>query len=449
MTSHVSSSSREEENVMSLPHQNRHNRRAVLKGAAGLSLAAGLTGSAPGPTRAAQDAANLQFWDMVWGPPEYIDTNEALIGQFNEANPAIQVEYRSTPWANWYQTFTTAIGAGSAPDVSTGAAYQAVQFYDQGAVAAVDELVAELESSGALDDFLPGTIDRLRYDDHYVAVPWAIDIRVLYYRRDLLEEAGVEPPATWEDFAAAASALTTGEQQYGYVLSGAENGGVHHILSFCLNNGGGLFTPERTVNLMDERNVEALQLLADMVAAGSVHPASAGYIGDDARKAFSQGDAAMILDTPGLEGRLPEIAEQIGVMEPLSSPSGEQGTVSWVNNIMLYEQSEFKDQAMEFLAWRLDNLLPLWTEGHVTQIPVRQSIADDEYFADKENIRFIIENWVPVGKSTGAQAEGIFPVLNEVEGEGVLQTLAQDLLQGQPVQDAMQKANERLVAIVV
>jgi multiple sugar transport system substrate-binding protein len=93
-------------------------------------------------------------------------------------------------------------------------------------------------------------------------------------------------------------------------------------------------------------------------------------------------------------------------------------------------------------------LLPLWTEGHVTQIPVRQSIADDEYFADKENIRFIIENWVPVGKSTGAQADGIFPVLNEVEGEGVLQTLAQDLLQGQPVQDAMQKANERLVAIV-
>ncbi len=426
----------------------RHNRRTLLKSLAGVGLATGLAGYAPDRSHAAQDAANLQFWDMVWGPPEYIDTNEALIAQFNEATPAIQVEYRSTPWANWYQTFTTAIGAGSAPDVSTGAAYQAVQFYDQGAVAAVDELVAELESTGALDDFLPGTIERLRYDDHYVAVPWAIDIRVLYYRRDLFEDAGVEPPTTWEDFAAAAAALTTGEQQYGYVLSGAENGGVHHILAFCLNNGGGLFTPERAVNLMDERNVEALQLLADMVAAGSVHPASAGYTGDDALKAFSQGDAAMVLATPGLEGRLPEIGEQIGVMQPLTSPSGEQGTVSWVNNIMLYEQSESKEQAMEFLAWRLDNLLPLWTEGHVTQIPVRQSIADDDYFADKENIRFIIENWVPVGKSTGAQAEGIFPVLNEVEGEGVLQTLAQDLLQGQPVQDAMQKANERLVSIV-
>ena len=433
---------------MTFSQHNLHSRRTVLQGAAALGLAAGLGGGASGSRVAAQDAASLEFWDMVWGPPEYIDTNEALIAQFNEENPAIQVEYRSTPWANWYQTFTTAIGAGSAPDVSTGAAYQAVQFYDQGAVAAVDELVAQLESSGALADFLPGAIERLRYDDHYVAVPWAIDIRVLYYRRDLFEEAGVEPPATWEDFTAAASALTTREQQYGYVLSGAENGGVHHILAFCLNNGGGLFTPERTVNLMDERNVEALQMLADMVAAGAVHPASAGYTGDDALKAFSQGDAAMILATPGLEGRLPEIADQIGVMEPLTSTSGEQGTVSWVNNIMLYEQSEDKEQAMEFLAWRLDNLLPLWTEGHVTQIPVRQSIADDDYFADKENIRFIIENWVPVGKSTGALAEGIFPVLNEVEGEGVLQTLAQDLLQGQAVQDAMQKANERLVSIV-
>ena len=362
---------------MSSPHRNRHNRRTLLKGAAGLGLAAGLGGWATRNPVAAQDAATLEFWDMVWGPPEYIDTNEALISQFNEANPAIQVEYRSTPWANWYQTFTTAIGAGTAPDVSTGAAYQAVQFYDQGAVAAVDDLVADLESSGALADFLPGTVERLRYDDHYVAVPWAIDIRVLYYRKDLLEAAGVEPPTTWEDFAAAATALTAGDEQYGYVLSAGENGGVHHILAFCLNNGGGLFTPDRTVNLMDERNVEALQMLSDLVTAGAVHPASAGYSGDDALKAFSQGDAAMILNTPGLEGRLPEIAEQIGVMEPLTAPNGEKGTVSWVNNVMLYEQSEHKDQAIEFLKWRLDNLLPLWTDGHVTQIPVRQSLADD------------------------------------------------------------------------
>lgn len=422
------------------------DRRTLVKGAAALG-ASGLAGRRFGGRARAQDAVALEFWDMVWGPPEYIDTGGRLVTQFNEEHPGIAAEYRSTPWANWYQTFTTAIGAGTAPDVSTGAAYQSVQFYDQGAVAAVDDIVAEWESSGTLADFLPGTVERLRFDDHQIALPWAIDIRVLYYRRDLLEEAGVEAPTTWEEFAAAAEAVS-GDERYGYVVSGGENGGVHHMLSFFANNGGGLFTPERQLNLMDERNVEALQFFADLVAAGAVHPASAGYSGDDALKAFAQGDAAMILSNPGLEGRLPEIADQIGLMTPLSGPHGDKGTVSWVNNVMLYEQSEAKEEAKQFLMWWSDHLLPLWTEGRTTQIPVRQSIADDPFFDDNENLRFIIENWVPVGQGTGSKAEGIFPVLNEVEGEGVLQTLAQDLLQGRAVAESMQKAEERLAQIV-
>lgn len=422
------------------------DRRTLVKGAAALG-ASGLAGRRFGGRARAQDAVALEFWDMVWGPPEYIDTGGRLVTQFNEEHPGIAAEYRSTPWANWYQTFTTAIGAGTAPDVSTGAAYQSVQFYDQGAVAAVDDIVAEWESSGTLADFLPGTVERLRFDDHQIALPWAIDIRVLYYRRDLLEEAGVEAPTTWEEFAAAAEAVS-GDERYGYVVSGGENGGVHHMLSFFANNGGGLFTPERQLNLMDERNVEALQFFADLVAAGAVHPASAGYSGDDALKAFAQGDAAMILSNPGLEGRLPEIADQIGLMAPLSGPHGDKGTVSWVNNVMLYEQSEAKEEAKQFLMWWSDHLLPLWTEGRTTQIPVRQSIADDPFFDDNENLRFIIENWVPVGQGTGSKAEGIFPVLNEVEGEGVLQTLAQDLLQGRAVAESMQKAEERLAQIV-
>jgi len=422
------------------------DRRTLVKGAAALG-ASGLAGRQFGGRARAQDAVALEFWDMVWGPPEYIDTGGRLVTQFNEEHPGIAAEYRSTPWANWYQTFTTAIGAGTAPDVSTGAAYQSVQFYDQGAVAPVDDIVAEWESSGTLADFLPGTVERLRFDDHQIALPWAIDIRVLYYRRDLLEEAGVEAPTTWEEFAAAAEAVS-GDERYGYVVSGGENGGVHHMLSFFANNAGGLFTPERQLNLMDERNVEALQFFADLVAAGAVHPASAGYSGDDALKAFAQGDAAMILSNPGLEGRLPEIADQIGLMAPLSGPHGDKGTVSWVNNVMLYEQSEAKEEAKQFLMWWSDHLLPLWTEGRTTQIPVRQSIADDPFFDDNENLRFIIENWVPVGQGTGSKAEGIFPVLNEVEGEGVLQTLAQDLLQGRAVAESMQKAEERLAQIV-
>ena len=221
----------------------RTNRRTLVSGSAGLALGAALSGSMRMPAALAQDSANLEFWDMVWGPPEYIDTGTALTEQFSEENPDIQVEYRSTPWANWYQTFATAIGAGTAPDVSTGAGYQAVQFYDQGAIATLDDLIAEFEADGSLDDFLPGTIDRMRYDDHYVAMPWAIDIRIPYYRKDIFEEAGVEVPTTWEEWRAAMEArstawrpaeprarkVSTALRAYAAMATSAARGAVRHV----------------------------------------------------------------------------------------------------------------------------------------------------------------------------------------------------------------------------
>ena len=61
----------------------------------------------------AKDHVDLQFWDMIWGGPEYIDSGKALVAQFNQEHPDITVNYRSIPWSNWYQTFLTAIGSGT------------------------------------------------------------------------------------------------------------------------------------------------------------------------------------------------------------------------------------------------------------------------------------------------------------------------------------------------
>src|SRR5512136_304783 len=115
----------------------RISRRQFLKaigaGAATAALAA-CTPAAPAPqptsgpqakptSPPAAPATTVQFWDMVWGPPEYVDTGKKLIDQFNGQSANVKATYQSTPWSNWYQTFLTAIGAGAAPDLSTGAGY--------------------------------------------------------------------------------------------------------------------------------------------------------------------------------------------------------------------------------------------------------------------------------------------------------------------------------------
>src|SRR5215469_753033 len=396
----------------------------------------------------AKEHVDLQFWDMIWGPPEYIDTGKALVAQFNQEHPDITVTYRSIPWTNWYQTFLTAIGSGTAPDISTGAGYQAVQLYDQGAILPIDDVISQWKNNGKLDDFLPKTVDILKYNGHYVALPWAIDIRVWYYRKDLFAEANVQPPTTWQEFKAAAQALTKASgDQYGLVTPG-DTLGSHYLYTLTLNNGGGLFTNDRKPDLESPRNLEAFRFLSDLVQSHCVHPASAGYHDEDAVSAFTQGKGAITLHAPGLGTRLSKISDKVGVLKPLIGPHGDQGTIFCVNNIMLYKQGKHPDEAKIFLEWWSEHEKDLWTKGHVTQLPVRKSFAADPYFQNNAETKFILDNYVPVGKTTAALSTEIFPKLNEIEGEGVMQTFMQNLLQGKDVNASVKQASDRVKSIM-
>jgi multiple sugar transport system substrate-binding protein len=425
------------------PHQHLQRTRLLISAiATSITILVSPFGSQ------AKEHVDVQFWDMIWGGPEYIDAGKALVAQFNQEHPDITVTYRSVPWTNWYQTFLTAIGSGTAPDISTGAGYQAVQLYDQDAILPIDDVISQLKADGKLDDFLPKTVDILKYKDHYVALPWAIDIRVWYYRKDLLEQAHVQPPGTWQELKTAAQTLTNSKaDQYGLVACG-DTLGSHWLFTLMLNNGGGLFTKDGKPDLGSERNLEALQFLSDLVKSQSVYPASAGYHDEDELSAFSQGKGAITIHAPGLSGRLPKIAEKIGMLKPLTGPHGEQGTISWVNNIMLYKQGKHPAETKEFLKWWSEHEKELWIKGHVTQLPVRKSFAEDPYFQDNAETKFILENYVPVGKSTATHDTEIFPKLNDVEGEGVMQTLMQNILQSKDVGASVKSATERLNSIL-
>jgi multiple sugar transport system substrate-binding protein len=393
-----------------------------------------------------KEKVELQFWDMVWGPPEYIETAQKLVGQFNSEHPDIQVKYQSTPWNNWYQTFTTAIASGTAPDISTGAGFQAFQFYDMGAILPIDDLIDQMRTEGSLEDFYPGTIETLNYDGHYVSLPWGIDIRVPFYRKDLFDQAGLKTPTNWDELRAAAKALTK-DGKYGMAIQ-SDTGGTHYFYTFLLNNGGGMFKKDREVDFMNERNVEAAQFINTLVKDGSVNPASAGYKGDDAQKSFGQGDSAIILRGPGFADSMPELKDKIGMFSPLEGPHGDKGTVRWVNNIMIYKQSKHPDEAKIFLKWWSENNGALWTEGHTGQLPARQSVGKLDYFQNNAFLKQVIDEWIPVGFSTGHQYPSAFPQLNEIEGEGVMQTLIQELAMGKDPMETMKKAEKRINEIM-
>ena len=390
----------------------------------------------------AQAPVKLQFWDMIWGPAEYIDSAKGLVAQFNKANPSIQVEYRSVPWTNWYQTYLTAIQAGSAPDLSTGAGYQAVQLYDLDAIRPLDDLIAEMGKEGDLKDFRPGTVERMAYKGHTMALPWGIDLRVWYYRKDVLEQTKQPVPKTWADLRAASKAVS-GNGRFGMTIPG-DRLGAHNILGITLNNGGGLFSADGKPNLMNPRNVEAIQFLADLVADGSVNPASAGASAEDGLRALVQGKTAFHYDTPGLELQAGAEAGKIGVMQPPAGPHGDKGTIGWVNNIMVYKQTKSPEQVKTFLKWWSKNQKSLFIEGKVAMVPARTSLSDDPAVKNRApSFAIATDAYLPVVKGTGAPVGGIFPKLNEVEGDGFLQNLAQRIDQKKTAAAALAEADKQ------
>lgn len=391
--------------------------------------------------------ASLLFWASVRGGTEFIDASQKLCTQFTQANPGITVKWEGVASQGWYEKYTTAIASGTGPDVATGTAYQAFQFYDTKNILPVDDIVADWKSRGILEKFRPNVIDLQRYDNHYIALPWAFDIRVAYYRKDLFDQAGVKPPTNWDEWRAAAKALTKGDV-YGQVISG-DTLGWHNQMFFQLGNGGGPFTKEKKVDLAtNPRNVEAAQHIANLVKDGSVNPAGVGYISDDALKSFSSGKAGMYIANPQLERRLPDIADKIGLMAPITSPNNTQGTVFWINNSMAFNYTKAPAAAKTFLGWWTLNNLSLWTAGQVQVLPVIKAFADDPYIRDNPNANFILDKYLPIGRPVASQFEGLFPQLNTFEGDGTLITLNQDILSGKSPVEALKKAHDAVKKIM-
>jgi multiple sugar transport system substrate-binding protein len=115
---------------------------------------------------------------------------------------------------------------------------------------------------------------------------------------------------------------------------------------------------------------------------------------------------------------------------------------------MVYKQGKHPAETKIFLEWWSEHQKDLWTKGHVTQLPTRKSFAADPYFQDNAETKFILDNYLPVAKTTATHATGIFPKLNEVEGEGALQSLSQSLLQGKDVDSSVKTAADRLKSIL-
>src|SRR5690349_2297723 len=179
------------------PAASGFSRRGFL--GLGAAVAGGAVLSACGGGSASSGGGKLKFWDMPWGQANYTAAAKKLTEGYKPSGGLDSASYQQIQWANFTQTFSSAIASKTGPAVSTGGGFQAFQFAAQGAIAYADNLIDEFKKDGTYDDFLPGQVEAMKTDKGYAAVPWQLDHRVWWYRKSLLDQAGVQVPTNWNE----------------------------------------------------------------------------------------------------------------------------------------------------------------------------------------------------------------------------------------------------------
>jgi multiple sugar transport system substrate-binding protein len=307
---------------------------AGLAGSALLGIAGCSDSTSPGGN--GNGKVTLSWWDYSVEP-----ALEAQIDRYMEDNPNVTINRRSVPYESLNQTLLQGAAAGELPDIAV------VNNPDHQAYAALgvaEDLTERIESWGEAELYFESPWATTMYQGKNYGIPVGSNCLALWYNADLLDAAGVNPPATWDELKTVAESLTEGKQ-FGLAVSAVDNQqAVFQWLPFLWQAGADIPT------LDSDGGREALQLWVDMVEEGSMSKGILGWEQGDIADEFRSRRAAMMTngpwEIPGTEEEAPKLNWGIAPMptykEAASVLGGENYMITAGGNV---------DAAWDVLTW--------------------------------------------------------------------------------------------------
>ena len=133
------------------------------------------------------------------GDPKLGPIYEEVVNLFETENPGYEVQLLHDPWGTWEPKYKTLFAAGNPPDVIL------VNNPDFPIFANGDHLLdlSSYVDDSYLDTFFEGVLGMYTWKDKPMALPFTTDCRVLWYNKNIFEQAGLDPtkpPTTWSEF---------------------------------------------------------------------------------------------------------------------------------------------------------------------------------------------------------------------------------------------------------
>ncbi len=222
-----------------------------------------------------------------------------LLDLFERENPGIRVQDETLPASTdeQHQFYAINLDSHSADfDVLSLDVIWVPEFARAGWLSDMTGVLA----AGEEQAFFPGPIEAVTYKGRLYAVPWYIDVGLLYYRSDLLKKYNRYVPKTWQELVQTAQAITAEERDlYGFIWQGKQYEGlVCNVLEFIWSNEGAVFE-HGSLNIDSPRNIEALGFMRDLIARyGVTPPLVTTSIEETTRHLFGDGRALFLRNWP-------------------------------------------------------------------------------------------------------------------------------------------------------
>jgi multiple sugar transport system substrate-binding protein len=340
----------------------------------------------------ASDTVEIRFW--AFGAEG--EVVERLLPQFEAENPDIRVRVQKIPWTAAHEKLLTAYASNTTPDVAQLGNTWVPEFHMLNALTPLDEMIDGSDGTDS-EDFFEGIWNTNVIDGTVFGIPWYVDTRVLFYRKDILEDAGyADPPSTWEELYDLSLRIQerSGETQR-YAILLPTNEWVPFVI-FCMQSGVDLLRDNNTYgNFSHPEHVKAFEYFSRFFNEGlaliGITQVTNIYQG------LSTGFFAMYMSGPWDVGefrrRMPAHMQDLWMTAPLPGPNQETPGVSIAGgaSLVLFRSARNKDAAWKLIEYLARPEVQLEFNALSGNLPARLSAWDESDLKNDPHIRAFYE----------------------------------------------------------
>ncbi|MFG6196287.1 sugar ABC transporter substrate-binding protein [Nonomuraea sp. JJY05] len=323
----------------------------------GLAVALLLTGCGRSDARPEQAAAGALIDTepaagtiTVWAMGTEGELLPKLAAQFGTANPGAKVEVTAVPWQDYAKKVQTAIASGDTPDATMVGAVDLAAFASTGGL---DQVPSKLVDYGA---FYRGAVQSTTFEGAEYGVPWYVETRSLFYRKDLARAAGVSAPRTWDEYGPFLKALQRQGAKWGLSLPTGATGTWQSVVPFMWQAGARIMNEDGTTFTFDTPEaLKGLEFYRSLIASKITSPNGPVSLGE-IEPQFVAGSTAALISGPWEVNLLKSaggssfVDEKVGIAPLPSGPKSNAGYIGggqWA----VFKDAKNREGAWKFIRW--------------------------------------------------------------------------------------------------